>query len=339
MMPEVTVVVPVFNVEKYLHQCIESLLNQTYRNLEIILVDDGSTDNSGAICDKYRQKDQRIKVIHKCNQGLGFARNSGMKETTSDYITFMDSDDYADEDMIEELMRPIIDENADTVIGGFKKVNDEKKILFIDSYNKKTYINDAVYNDFFIRILGSSPGNHDFVRMSVWNSIYSMKIIKEHDIVFPSERIMISEDLIFGAVYYKYARVVSVISSSKYNYRYNTTSLSEKYRANKFQLVNDLYLEMKKRITNTFERQEEADNRLKTMYLIQLRNCIGQENISGKNISEKINSVKKMCENDLVRHIIETYPYDELSYKQKIFIDLIRHKNCRLLLLLLKVMY
>lgn len=136
-MPKVTVVVPVFNVEKYLHQCIESLLNQTYRNLEIILVDDGSTDNSGAICDKYRQKDQRIKVIHKCNQGLGFARNSGMKETTSDYITFMDSDDYADEDMIEELMRPIIDENADTVIGGFKKVNDEKKILFIDSYNKK----------------------------------------------------------------------------------------------------------------------------------------------------------------------------------------------------------
>ena len=93
MMPKVTVVVPVFNVEKYLHQCIESLLNQTYRNLEIILVDDGSTDNSGAICDKYRQKDQRIKVIHKCNQGLGFARNSGMKETTSDYITFMDSDD------------------------------------------------------------------------------------------------------------------------------------------------------------------------------------------------------------------------------------------------------
>ena len=79
MMPKVTVVVPVFNVEKYLHQCIESLLNQTYRNLEIILVDDGSTDNSGAICDKYRQKDQRIKVIHKCNQGLGFARNSGMK--------------------------------------------------------------------------------------------------------------------------------------------------------------------------------------------------------------------------------------------------------------------
>ena len=132
MMPKVTVVVPVFNVEKYLHQCIESLLNQTYRNLEIILVDDGSTDNSGVICDQYRQKDQRIKVIHKCNQGLGFARNSGMKETTSDYITFMDSDDYADEDMIEELMRPIIDENADTVIGGFKKVNDEKKILFID---------------------------------------------------------------------------------------------------------------------------------------------------------------------------------------------------------------
>ena len=339
MMPKVTVVVPVFNVEKYLHQCIESLLNQTYRNLEIILVDDGSTDNSGAICDKYRQKDQRIKVIHKCNQGLGFARNSGIKETTSDYVIFMDSDDYADKDMIAELMKPIIDENADTVIGGFKKVNDEKKVLFTDNYEKKIYRNDAVYNEFFMRILGSSPGKHDVVRMSVWNSVYSMKIIREHNILFPSERVMISEDLIFDAMYYKYAQAVSLISSSKYNYRYNSTSLSEKYRSNKFQLVNDLYLEMKNRIENTFEKQEEADNRLKTMYLIQLRSCIGQENISGKKTSEKNNSVKKICDNNLVKHIIETYPYDELSYKQKIFIDLIRHKNCRLLLLLLKVMY
>ena len=150
MMPKVTVVVPVFNVEKYLHQCIESLLNQTYRNLEIILVDDGSTDNSGTICDKYRQKDQRIKVIHKCNQGLGFARNSGMKETTSDYITFMDSDDYADEDMIEELMKlneNISEEELKRLVSmqygkiKYKQVVSNRKIIDIYTTYIKKYLN------------------------------------------------------------------------------------------------------------------------------------------------------------------------------------------------------
>ena len=102
-MAKVSVIVPVYNVEKYIHKCVDSVLNQTLQDLEIILVDDGTKDNSGIICDEYAQKDARVQVIHKVNGGLSDARNTGMKVATSDYILFVDSDDYIKEDMVERL--------------------------------------------------------------------------------------------------------------------------------------------------------------------------------------------------------------------------------------------
>ena len=101
----ISVIVPIYNVEKYLTKCIESIINQTYKNLEIILVDDGSPDKSPIICDEYAKKDNRIKVIHKKNGGLSDARNYGMSLATGEYISFIDSDDYIDEEMYEKHMK------------------------------------------------------------------------------------------------------------------------------------------------------------------------------------------------------------------------------------------
>lgn len=101
---KVSVIVPVYNVEKYLHKCLDSIINQTYRNLEIILVDDGSPDNCGAICDEYAQKDSRIKVIHQKNGGLSAARNTGLDCAVGEYISFVDSDDWVSEEFIEQLI-------------------------------------------------------------------------------------------------------------------------------------------------------------------------------------------------------------------------------------------
>lgn len=105
----ISVIVPVYNVEKYLNRCIDSIINQTYTDLEIILVDDGSTDSSGSICDEYAQKDERIKVIHKENGGLSDARNTGVAAATGDYVSFIDSDDYIEPDMMELLITTIGD--------------------------------------------------------------------------------------------------------------------------------------------------------------------------------------------------------------------------------------
>lgn len=114
-MDKISVIVPVYNVEDYLEECINSILGQTYKNLEIILVDDGSTDNSSKICDIYEKKDKRIKVIHKENGGLSSARNEGLKYRTGEYISFVDSDDFIDKTMYEKLYSAIKKYDADVV--------------------------------------------------------------------------------------------------------------------------------------------------------------------------------------------------------------------------------
>ena len=122
----ITVVVPVYNVEKYIKKCIDSIINQTYKNIEIILVNDGSTDNSGKICNDYAKKDCRIKVIHKENGGLSDARNFGIENTTGKYITFVDSDDYIEIDYVEYLYNLVVKNKVDISICS----------MFIDSTKK-----------------------------------------------------------------------------------------------------------------------------------------------------------------------------------------------------------
>ena len=118
----ISVIVPVFNVEKYLERCVETIVNQTYKNLEIILVNDGSTDNSGELCDELARRDDRIKVVHKENGGLSDARNNGERESTGEYVIFIDSDDYIHHEMLNTLYNQIVEKNADVSICGVMNV-------------------------------------------------------------------------------------------------------------------------------------------------------------------------------------------------------------------------
>ena len=117
-MKKISIIVPVYQAEKYISKCIESIVNQTYKNLEIILVDDGSTDRSGEICDEYGKKDNRIVVVHNKNKGVSVARNCGLDIATGDYITFVDSDDYIDLQMYSEMMKVVEKYSCDVVYSG-----------------------------------------------------------------------------------------------------------------------------------------------------------------------------------------------------------------------------
>ena len=119
MRGEISIIVPVYNVEKYLSQCIESIINQNYKNIEIILVNDGSTDKSGDICDSYSLKDNRIKVIHKKNEGVSIARNTGLKVATGEYIAFVDGDDFVHEYIYTKLINIINNSKYDLVMCRF----------------------------------------------------------------------------------------------------------------------------------------------------------------------------------------------------------------------------
>ena len=134
----ISVIIPVYNVEKYIEKCIYSVINQTYKNIEIILVDDGSTDISGKICDDFEKKDYRIKVIHKKNGGLSDARNVGIDVSTGKYIVFIDSDDYVDKKHIEYLYNMITKNNADISICQFNIVYENSDIQITDFTKKDT---------------------------------------------------------------------------------------------------------------------------------------------------------------------------------------------------------
>lgn len=134
---KISVIVPVYNVENYLEKCVESILKQTYTNLEILLVNDGSTDTSGELCEQLAQRDKRIRVIHKENGGLSDARNRGIEEASSDLIGFIDSDDYIDEDMYETLYRQMLESSADLSMCGHYDVYHqipEKQVAMIQTW-------------------------------------------------------------------------------------------------------------------------------------------------------------------------------------------------------------
>lgn len=332
---KVSVIVPVYNVELYLEQCVYSLINQTYRNIEIILVNDGSKDNSGEICESFLDKDQRISVVHKENEGLGFARNTGLDYASGEFVTFIDSDDYAEEDMIELLIDGIIKYSADTCIGGFKRVNNNGRVLYTEKYQESNYQGCQVYQDLFQRMLGSAPDKHDSIRMSVWNSMYSMKIIKENNILFPSERVMISEDIIFDSDYYRYAECVCVIDSTAYNYRVTQGSLTQKYKADRAELTCILYDEMEQRISGVFEG-DIALHRLQKQFFVNIRMCLSQEKrkVSGKSFNEVVSSMNKICEMSTLQKVVNSYPNGNLKLNARIFVLLIKYKAAFTLALL-----
>lgn len=166
---QISVVIPVYNVEKYLSKCIESVINQTYWNIEILLINDGSTDNCGLICDKYAVKDNRVRVIHKENGGLSAARNIGLGLANGHYIAFLDSDDYIDSEMYETLVDALENADADIAACGFKEVYQNKTI--VNSHTNSVTIYDKVGA---VNSLFAETKN---VRFEVWNKVFKKEII------------------------------------------------------------------------------------------------------------------------------------------------------------------
>ncbi|MCU9612322.1 glycosyltransferase [Caldibacillus lycopersici] len=199
----ISVIIPVYNVEKYLKNCVESILNQTYKNLEIILVDDGSTDSSGEICDFYQQIDKRVKVIHRHNGGVSNARNTGISVMKGDLVTFVDSDDYIDPRMVEILYRLLLKNNADISATSSKNVY-EKNFLS----NKKQ---EEIYIGTGVEILMEL---HNRYSWEVWGKLYKRELFS--NIKFLEDKIY--EDYYFSTRIFLSAKKAVFADYGLYNY-------------------------------------------------------------------------------------------------------------------------
>ena len=224
--PKVSIIVPVYNAEKYLERCINSLKNQTLRDIEIILVDDSSTDSSLELCNKMAMEDSRIKVIHKVNEGAGKARNAALQVATGEYIGFADSDDFVECRMFETLYEKAEKYNSDLVMSGVLFVDgnmfsQEGEKLRKTYFDKDTHFdNEESLKKLRMGIVGALPEDEDDSKygMSIWKNLFRHEIIRQNNIVFMSEREMLSEDALFMIDYISCIKKATGINEAFYNY-------------------------------------------------------------------------------------------------------------------------
>lgn len=219
-MAKLSIIIPVYNVEKYIYECIDSVINQTLRDIEIILVDDASPDNCGIICDEYAAKDNRIKVIHKENGGLCSARNAGIEIATSDFICFLDSDDYARPFAYEELHNVIIENDADMVICHYDRFKDGNNVRSGESIREGN-ISILSQKNSILKLINNHSINAVFV--VVWNRIYKRSIFEK--VKFPLG-CLVEDEMIAPDIYLECNKIV-LYEKSLFCYRETPNSISK----------------------------------------------------------------------------------------------------------------
>lgn len=303
----ISVIIPVYNTEKYLEQCILSVLNQNYITFEIILVDDGSTDASGVVCDEYKQKDNRVKVIHSQNEGLSAARNKGIKIAQGDYIMFLDSDDYMAENIIEKAVE-VLSNNPEV---------DMLSCTYYELYPDGVS-NLIVFEDNPTDVINTTKEHFDYIAqrekcfLTAWQNVFKRSVIEENSILF-DERVRASEDLDYTiqfilvghrfmavnipAVYYRCGRIGSL-----------TTSLSSK------SLLGMLTISKKK--YEYFKENNEYKN-MKYFFAKKFAKAIYRTHRSS---TEGINDVLKYIKkNRYILQDVNEYPYNAAKMIWNVF--------------------
>lgn len=324
MPPLVSVIIPVYNVEAYLRKCLDSVLAQTLRDIEVIIVDDGSPDGSPAICDEYAARDPRVRVIHKANAGLGYARNSGIEIATGEYLTFLDSDDYLDLRALERLYTLARDNDLDIILTTLNKFVKEGRFshTVVDSPLKIHEGTDHLRRIalcYFSQPHGAAD-NALNLEGSSCGALYNRDIFFRHGIRFVSEREFVSEDFIFNYEAALVVRRIGKIRDTLYHYRYNPKSLTTTPRTDCLQraIAYSEYLE-KRFVAEGFP----PDSRLYAMgYTVNtMRAHIKNIILSPMSRKETRKWLKTQAADPYFRRIASEYPIAGMPRKHRVHLQ------------------
>lgn len=338
MQPLVSVIVPVFKVEQYIDRTMNSLLNQTLKNIEIILVDDGSPDNCPQICDSYAKKYNNIKVIHKTNEGLGMACNSGIGIATGEYIAFCDSDDYVDVDMYESMYNIAKRYNTDAVFSGIKTVDQNGSVKPMNEHKSfKVYQTKNEINEVIMDMIASSPEDKTErnISMSAKIVLYRKSIIDNNNLRFVNERKLNSEDLIWNIDFLYNSNCIILLPQTFYYYYCNYNSLSKSVRKDRFELYKILYKELYIRY-NDYKLPLETRHRIDKMFIGYCRHYIGTTINSNLSNKEKRYIVNTICKDSIWKTINKNYPLNKMYYVNKIIYHLMLNNSYWLLFMVFK---
>lgn len=335
-MPKVSIIVPIYNVEKYLPQCMESLLNQTLADIEIILVDDGSPDNCPAMCDEYAKQDHRVRVIHKANAGQGYARNSGLEIATGEYIAFVDSDDYVETATYQEMYALITSTKADAVYFAFQMFDNQENVFGEASTSKEgQYQTKDDVRGLMLNMIANhcTVKSRRDIQCSACCSLYRNDIIKNYGLKFKSERELYCEDLLFNLDYLLNSSNVITVVDTFYKYRVNVSSTTKTVRpdrVDKYYFFYQYLLEMLS--INNFGT--EGYLRATRQFIDYSRDGINKYLRSSLiTRKEKIHWLKEVVNKEIWKEIAVSFPYKKLPLKHALHFYLLNKRHYHLLYL------
>lgn len=293
--PQISVIVPVYNAEKYLVQCVDSILNQDFMDFELLLIDDGSKDQSGQICDAYARQDQRVRVFHKENGGVSSARNIGLDNAHGEYIAFIDSDDYVDNDYLSILMGG---KTADLVVTGNQVCGSEQNCT---SYENSQYTGSrlAIYFPFIL---------NDANIRSPWDKLFRKDIIENKSIYFDTN-ISYAEDVVFVHTYLLFCRSVAFRSGTSYHYRITSSVSLLKYGISSQQYIYTLH-----QILGIYERLSKHFNCTSPKYVNETYKLILMQYLRG--ISKDAFTLKGYAE---YKRTMRQYCPQGISFSDKLY--------------------
>lgn len=291
----ISVIVPIYKVEKYLRQCVESLIAQPLSDFEIILVDDGSPDGCPSICDEYVAKDGRIKVVHKSNGGLVSARKAGLQTATGDYIGFVDGDDWVEPFMFEKMQNVADEYHPDMVLSEFFCDFDDRVQNSIQNFDEGFYSKEKLMSDIYPQMLFNGTYYNFGVSPSCWSKIYKRELL-EKNLSLVDDRTKMGEDAAFTYPCLMDAQNVFCIKSPMYHYRITNQSMSKAYDERLHEIITLSYERIKEKNKGCdFDVSSQLDYYLLYMINFLVRNEAKQDNRKQRKEKDKV--IRGLIEN------------------------------------------
>lgn len=327
--PFFSIIVPCYNIDKYIRKCIDSIICQSFTNFELILVDDGSTDNTGVICDECRLKDNRINVIHQSNSGVSVARNVGIDNAKAEWIIFVDPDDWLELNAVEIIYKTILAQNADLYMFDYfqeyknkcieKNLFSETKLL---SENDIYSLRIAPFNQLII-----NGKQIEYETNVIWNKVYKTSVLKKSNLQFdPKARK--GQDVIFNAEAYQIFNSYYYIKAPLYHYRYLESSITNRYNPN-VRYYNEIAFQHYERIIKQYNLSKEYYRSYYIRVLTRLYSCLRLYYFHDKNTMAWKQKKKE------IKDILNSYPYNkalinviygDMTKIQALFVFCLKHK-------------
>lgn len=331
MQPQVSVIIPVYNKESYLRESVESVLVQSVEELEILLIDDGSTDTSLAICEELAKEDSRIRVIHKENEGPGVTRNLGIQESKGKYISFVDADDYIAKNTYEICIKRLSETGADLCYFGRNIVSKGEVLSHAVRIDKEVeYKGDEIRKSFVNFFLGNLPSEEykrNFVTGSTCCSLFDGDFIRKNKILFPPKDIKYSEDSFFNFEICRYAQHILVLPDMLYYNNVNQVSGSRRYRPDRFEIYRDIYHKTKDYL-KYFPEDVDAEIRVDFSLALYVCKCVKAEVLARREIGiwSAYKNIRKICRNNDTQKVVKNVVKPGFGSKRNMLLKLVKYK-------------